>query len=67
MARASLQGSGKHQRSGGKYTATMDSVASNHNVNAERAAKHARRINKASSQGAQPPTPNHQVNLEKHK
>ena len=34
-------------------------------INAERGAKHARRLNKVSSQGAQPPTPSSSSALKK--
>ena len=39
----------------GTTATTADSMPSKSHVNAERAARHARRLNKASSQGAQPP------------
>lgn len=54
QAKNSVNGSGEiSKKSAGDTTA--DSIASKNAVNAERAARHARRLQKASSQGAQNP------------
>jgi len=49
-------GSGDESKKSGAQS-TADSNPSVSILTAERAAKHARRLQKASSQGAQPPTP----------